>query len=77
VQLVLVMVPAVESIVVVPEALQFQVGDVAKFAAHCDASTLTDGGRTTPPLYSQALVALPSQSSVPAPHVEHAPLEQV
>ena len=45
-QLVLVTVPAVELIVVVPAALQFHVGDVRKFAAHCDASTLTDGGST-------------------------------
>jgi hypothetical protein len=77
VQLVLVMVPAVESMVVVPAALQFQVGDVAKFADHCVASTLTEGGRALPPLNSQAFAALPSQSSVPAPHGAHAPLEHV
>lgn len=47
VQLVLETVPAVESMVVVPEALQFHAGDVAKFAVHCVASTLTDGGRTS------------------------------
>jgi hypothetical protein len=44
-QLVLVIVPAVESTVVVPAALQFQDGEVAKFAVHCAASTLTDGGK--------------------------------
>jgi hypothetical protein len=76
-QLVLVIVPAVESMVVVPAALQFQVGDVAKFADHCVASTLTEGGRALPPLYSQEFVALASQSSVPAPHGAHAPLAHV
>jgi hypothetical protein len=45
VQLVLVMLPVpVELMVVVPAALQFHVGDVKKFAAHAEASTLTDGG---------------------------------
>jgi hypothetical protein len=63
--------------VVVPAALQFQVGDVAKFAVHCVTSTLTDGGSTEPPLNSHALPTLPSQSSVPAPHGAHEPLEQV
>jgi hypothetical protein len=76
-QLVLVIVPAAESMVVVPAALQFHVGDVAKFADHCVASTLTEGGKAPPPLYSQAFAALPSQSSVPPPHGEHAPLEHV
>src|ERR1700722_13608801 len=47
VQLVLVTVPAFESTVVVPAALQFQVGEVLKFAAHWVASTLTDGGSCT------------------------------
>jgi hypothetical protein len=42
---VLVTVPADESMVVVPAALQFHDGDVAKFADHWVASTLTDGGR--------------------------------
>lgn len=73
----LVMVPALELIVVVPAALQFQVGEVAKFATHCVASTLTEGGSTVPPLNSQAFPALPSQSSVPPPHGAHEPLEQV
>jgi len=44
VQLVLVMVPAVESTVVVPAAVQFQVGEVWKFVAHCAEFTFTDGG---------------------------------
>lgn len=76
-QLVLVIVPAFESIVVVPAALQFQVGEVAKLADHWVASTFTDGGSRAPPLNSQAFAALPSQSSVPAPHVVHAPPEHV
>jgi hypothetical protein len=46
-QLVLVIVPAFESTVVVPAALQFQVGDVLKFAFHWVASTSTDGGIET------------------------------
>src|ERR1019366_2711420 len=46
-QLVLVTVPAFESIVVVPDALQFQVGDAANSVAHSVTSTLTDGGRLT------------------------------
>src|SRR5689334_115586 len=71
------MVPAAELMVVVPAALQFQVGDVAKFAAHCVASTLTEGGSTAPPLNSQALPALPSQSSVPAGQFTQAPPVQV
>jgi hypothetical protein len=44
-QLVLVTVPADESTVVVPAALQFHEGDVSKFVDHWVASTLTDGGR--------------------------------
>jgi hypothetical protein len=44
VQLVLVMVPALESTVVVPAALQFQVGDVLKLASHGVGSTSTAGG---------------------------------
>jgi hypothetical protein len=47
VQLVLVIVPALESIVVVPAALQFQTGDVLKLAAHCEGFTLTAGGSAT------------------------------
>lgn len=76
VQLVLVTVPAVESMVVVPAALQFHVGDVAKFAAHGVASTLTDGGSEFK-VRSQPFCAFPSQSSVPAPHDPHDPPEQV
>jgi hypothetical protein len=44
-QLVLVTVPAAESTVVVPDALQVHVGDVLKFAAHWLTSTFTDGGK--------------------------------
>jgi hypothetical protein len=36
-----------ESIVVVPAALQFQLGDVLKLVAHVDGFTLTAGGRGT------------------------------
>src|SRR5260221_7020573 len=43
-QLVLVIVPAAESIVVVPAALQFQAGGMAQVAAHFMASTFTEGG---------------------------------
>lgn len=70
-QLVLVMLPVpVELMVVVPAALQFHVGDVKKFAAHADASTLTDGGSTwfvqhVLPTCSQPLAVLPSQSLKP------------
>jgi hypothetical protein len=46
-QLVLVIDPALESIVVVPAALQFQLGDVLKLVFHCVASTSTDGGTAT------------------------------
>ena len=46
-QLVLVTVPAAESTVVVPDALQVHVGDVLKFAAHWVTSTFTDGGKVT------------------------------
>jgi hypothetical protein len=77
VQLVLVIVPADESIVVVPAALQFHVGDVAKFDDHCVASTLTEGGSAPPPLNSHAFPALPSQSSVPAPQLAQVPPEHV
>jgi hypothetical protein len=47
VQLVLVIEPAVESIVVVPEAVQLQLGEVLKLVFHCVASTFTDGGTAT------------------------------
>ncbi len=47
VQVVLVMVPAVESIVVVPAALQVQIGAVLKLMAHCEGSTSTAGGSAT------------------------------
>jgi hypothetical protein len=40
-------VPAAESTVVVPAALQVQVGDVLKFGAHWLTSTFTDGGKVT------------------------------
>ena len=43
-QLVLVMVPALESIVVVPAASQFHAGEVLKFSAQVLEVTLTDGG---------------------------------
>lgn len=76
VQLVLVMVPALESMVVVPAALQFHAGDVGNFVAQAPGSTLTAGG-TTRPMVSQPFVDLPSQSSIPAPHVVHALDEQV
>jgi hypothetical protein len=46
-QLVVVMLPALESMVVVPDALQFQLGDVLKLVFHWLASTLTDGGTET------------------------------
>ena len=75
-QLVLVAVPALESIVVVPAAVQFQVGAVGKLAVHCVASTLTDGG-SGEPACSQPFWALPSQSSVPGPQVAQAPPVQV
>src|SRR5882757_55759 len=66
-QLVLVTVPAEESTVVVPAALQFHVGDVWKLVVHCVASTLTDGGNGTP-IFSQPFCELPSQSSFPVVH---------
>jgi hypothetical protein len=44
VQLVLEMVPALESIVVVPAALQFHVGDDLKLVCHGVGSTSTAGG---------------------------------
>jgi hypothetical protein len=47
VQLVLVTVPAFESTVVVPVALQFHAGAVLKFVAHWVASTFTEGGSET------------------------------
>jgi hypothetical protein len=62
-QLVSVTVPAVELIVIVPAALQFQLGDVLKLAPHCVASTLIDGGSsmfvhvTHMPLLQWALLA--------------------
>ena len=56
-QLVLEMVPALESMVVVPAALQFQVGDMMKFAAHCVTSRLIEGGS------SIGVHALPSTSA--------------
>jgi hypothetical protein len=77
VQLVLVTAPVVELIVVVPAALQVQIGAVAKLEAHVVESTFTEGGRAPPPEYSQALDELPSQSRLPAGHVEHDPLEQL
>jgi hypothetical protein len=46
-QLVLLMVPAFESIVVVPAALQSHVGELLKLVAHCVASTSTEGGSST------------------------------
>jgi len=74
-QLVLEILPAPEeSMVVVPEALQFHDGDDWKL--HCDVSTLTAGGLSTP-LDSQPFCALPSQSTLPEPHVAHAPDEHV
>jgi len=81
-QLVLVMVPALESIVVVPAALQFQVGEFKKFADHCVASTLTEGGSVwfvqhVAPECSQPLPALPSQSLVPPPQPVQEPPEHV
>src|SRR4051812_14999747 len=43
-QLVLVTVPAAVSIVVVPAAVQLQLGAVRKLAFHCIGSTASDGG---------------------------------
>jgi hypothetical protein len=84
VQLVLVMLPVDELIVVVPAALQFQVGDVKKFAAHWLASTLTDGGsvwfvQQVLPTCSQPFAVLPSQFENPELHVPmaQAPREHV
>jgi hypothetical protein len=74
-QLVLVMLPAPEeSMVVVPAALQFHVGEDEN--DHCVESTLTDGG-TTPPATSHAFAAFPSQSNVPPAHDAQEPLEHV
>jgi hypothetical protein len=64
-------------IVVVPDALQFQMGAVAKLDAHVVESTFTEGGRAPPPLYSQEFDETPSQSRLPAGHEEHEPLEHV
>jgi hypothetical protein len=75
-QLVLVTVPAVESMVVVPAAVQLQLGAVAKLPDHCVTSTLTDGGRTFA-VASQAFPGFPSQSRVPPPQAAHEPLVQV
>ena len=85
-QLVLVTVPAVVSMVVVPAALQFQVGELKKFADHWLASTFTEGGRVwlvqqVLPTCSQPLAVLPSQLEKPelqvpmaqAPRVQVAP----
>lgn len=75
-QLVLVTVPALESTVVVPEALQFQIGALAKLPVHWVASTFTEGGRSRP-VDSQPFATLPSQSSEPLLHAAHAPAVQV
>jgi hypothetical protein len=74
-QLVLLTVPAAESIVVVPAAVQVQVGDEAN--VHCVASTLTDGGRG--PLVVSVHVSLvhalaSSQLALP-PHAWQVPLQ--
>jgi hypothetical protein len=78
-QLVLVTVPAVESIVVVPAALQFHEGDVAKFAAHCVASTLTDGGKFSGVQVQTFAVQVvvrqsePTLQALPVPHLGQPP----
>jgi hypothetical protein len=69
VQLVLVIVPAVESMVVVPAALQVQVGDVLKLVAHCDGFTLTAGGSAT----SVQLTQVPFWQPPPEVHANAAP----
>src|SRR5258708_24952271 len=46
-QLVEVMVPALESMVVVPVVVQLHAGEVLKLTFHCVASTSTDGGTET------------------------------
>lgn len=87
-QLVLVTVPAEESIVVVPAAVQTHVGDVEKFADHCVVSTLAAGGPShahwfgTPPkphTWLEAQIEVP-QSMVP-PHpsdiTPHLPVQAV
>lgn len=70
-QFVLVTVPAVESIVVVPEVLQFHVGDVAK--VHCVASTLTDGGIIVVAQAQVPPVQEPLAQSELPPHVSPVP----
>jgi hypothetical protein len=78
-QLVLVTDPALVSIVVVPAALQFQVGDVAKFALHCVASMLTDGGTTRGvhthllPVHVVLVQSVPVLHALPEAHGGHPP----
>jgi hypothetical protein len=78
-QLVLVTVPADESIVVVPAALQFHDGDVAKLAVHCAGSTLTAGGRLsgvqvhTFPVHVALVQSAATSQALPFPHLGHPP----
>src|SRR5438477_9053096 len=60
-------VPAAESMVVVPAALQFQTGDVLKFAAHGVASTLIEGGNVIGVQLSDPPSDPPSLASPPSP----------
>jgi hypothetical protein len=69
VQLVLEMVPALESIVVVPAALQFHVGDDLKLASHGVGSTSTAGGIGTCVHGVQA----PATQRVPLPQANEDP----
>jgi hypothetical protein len=90
-QLVLTTVPAAESIVVVPAAVQLQFGEVAKFADHCVVSTFTEGGPPhaqtfgTPPPPHVSLAAqfdapqsiVPPQPSESTPHLPAHPVATV
>jgi hypothetical protein len=65
-------VPAAESIVVVPDALQFQVGEVLKLLAHCVASTLTEGGTVTWVQQTPAWHIAPLPQTYAGPQPPHA-----